>query len=128
QIAQLAGFIDQAGLFRTFGAVTNKLHIITPYRVFSNGFSWDLRAISVTSDASWNSGRGNSTADWLWPASYLTLILRRPRGGVPEGCGHSRACMVRDGALRLLTIRNGLKRHELERIPVALDVAGIEMP
>jgi hypothetical protein len=26
QIAQLAGFIDQAGLFRTLGPVTNKLH------------------------------------------------------------------------------------------------------
>ena len=36
--------------------------------------------------------------------------------------------MVRDGALRLLTMRNGLERHELERIPFALDVAGIEMP
>ena len=26
EVAQLAGFIDQAGLFRTLGPVTNKLH------------------------------------------------------------------------------------------------------
>jgi hypothetical protein len=26
QVAQLAGFVDQAGLFRTLFAVTNKLH------------------------------------------------------------------------------------------------------
>jgi hypothetical protein len=30
KIAQLAGFIDQAGLFRTLGAVTNKLHFSLP--------------------------------------------------------------------------------------------------
>src|SRR5205823_8844358 len=34
KIAQLAGFIDQAGLFRALGAVTNKLHFITPCGVF----------------------------------------------------------------------------------------------
>jgi hypothetical protein len=33
KIAQLAGFIDQAGLFRTLRAVTYKLHFITPYGV-----------------------------------------------------------------------------------------------
>ena len=27
QVAQLTGFVDQAGLFLAFGPVTNKLHI-----------------------------------------------------------------------------------------------------
>ena len=39
KIAQLAGFIDQAGLFRTLFAVTNKLHFFTPL-----GVSWDYSA------------------------------------------------------------------------------------
>jgi hypothetical protein len=52
KIAQLAGFIDQARLFLPNRAVTNKLHFIAP-----SGFS-------CTWDASWNSGPGNSTADW----------------------------------------------------------------
>jgi hypothetical protein len=30
QISQLAGFIDQAGLFRTLFAITNKLHFSLP--------------------------------------------------------------------------------------------------
>src|SRR5438093_960771 len=62
KIAQLAGFIDQAGLFLARRAVTNKLHFIAPSGVF---FTWD---------ASWNSGRGNSTAE----ASRIAgLFIRR---------------------------------------------------
>ena len=38
KIAQLAGFIDQAGLFRALGAVTNKLHFVSPCGVY-----WDFR-------------------------------------------------------------------------------------
>jgi len=30
QVAQLAGFIDQAGLFRTPIAIANKLHFVVP--------------------------------------------------------------------------------------------------
>ena len=58
KIAQLAGFIDQAGLFRALGAVTNKLHFITPCGVFLGFLGEFLRF-----RASWNSGRGNSTAE-----------------------------------------------------------------
>ena len=33
QVAQLAGFVDQALLFRALRAVTNKLHFLTPFGV-----------------------------------------------------------------------------------------------
>src|SRR5205085_908236 len=33
QVAQLAGFVDQARLFRALRAVTNKLHFLTPFGV-----------------------------------------------------------------------------------------------
>src|ERR1700688_2371839 len=52
QIAQLAGFVDQAGLFLANGPVTNKLH-----------FASLPGMVLVGLDASWNSARGNSTAE-----------------------------------------------------------------
>src|ERR1700694_749313 len=52
QIPQLTRFIDQAGLFLAFCPITNKLH-------FASLPGW-----FVCLDASWNSKRGNSTAEW----------------------------------------------------------------
>src|SRR4029077_14765607 len=55
KIAQLAGFIDQAGLFRTLRAVTYKLHFLHSL----GGFLEDFRDL----ECFWNSAGGNSTAD-----------------------------------------------------------------
>src|SRR5258708_31684537 len=85
KIAQLAGFIDQAGLFLANRAVTNKLHFIAP-----SGFS-------CTWDASWNSGRGNSTTE-------ASCIAATP---VPQGLpgssqGHPRAMNLKLAPSRLI--------------------------
>src|SRR4029077_5563289 len=52
EVAQLAGFVDQAGLFLADFPVTNKLHLLSLPGFFS------------LLDASWNSAPPNSTADW----------------------------------------------------------------
>src|SRR6185369_15653939 len=94
EVAQLAGFIDQAGLFRTLGPVTNKLH----FSALPCGFFTYLQAY-------WNSAGGIATHAPALP-QCSTLILRRPRSGRLEGWPRRDwGLMVRDGAPRLLTMR-----------------------
>src|SRR5262245_14302491 len=74
EIAKLAGFIDQAGLFRTLGPVTNKLH----FSALLVGFVFTCRLIGTA-----RAGLQCPSPDAA--ATQHTLILRRPRSGRLEG-------------------------------------------
>ena len=75
--------------------------------------------------ASWFETRGVAA---LLTTRVSDLILRSRAAASRRMSGTSGATWFETALTRLLTMRNGLQRHELERIPVALDVAGIEMP